>query len=176
MCKRDIWLQGLGTEGRFSPGGSTPQLLGKAGPSISSPGPHCAALLKPQPGQSITHALRGAEMFQNIWKRQRLPKSDKMDPHCKITLPRSAYATDQNCQVIPILLLEQKMTLFHMHTNTAPHCTGIKLHSLSPKEALQGMQLPQPQPEDFLPSRAQWPSPLGTLSHRTSSARHWALQ
>lgn len=59
-------------------------------------------------------------MFQNILKRQRLPKSDKMDPHCKITLPRSAYATDQNCQVIPILLLEQKkMTLFHMQLFTA---------------------------------------------------------
>lgn len=33
-----------------------------------------AACLKPQPGQSITHVLRGAEMFQNIWKRQRLPE------------------------------------------------------------------------------------------------------
>lgn len=33
-----------------------------------------AARLKPQPGQSITHVLIGAEMFQNIWKRQCLPE------------------------------------------------------------------------------------------------------
>lgn len=62
--------------------------------------------------------------------------SDKMDPHCKITLLRSAYATDQNCQVIPVLLLEQKMTLFHVQTNTALLCIRIKLHSLPLKEAL----------------------------------------
>lgn len=37
--QRDIWLWGLGTEGRFSPGRSTPQLPGKAGPLSPPPAP-----------------------------------------------------------------------------------------------------------------------------------------
>ena len=167
----DIWLPGPGTEGQFSAGGGEQPTAARARQDRSSPrpAPTAAACLEPQPGQKITHVLTHAEIPQNIWKkkkkkRQCLPKSDKTVPCCKIILPRFSYATDQNCQVIPILPSEQKMTVLHMQPNTALDCTALQLSCLSPKEAHSASRSGS---EDFLQPKARWPT--------QSSAQHTKL-
>lgn len=156
----DIWLQGLGTEGQFSAGGGdTPQLPGQ-GRTDCHASPNTAAWPEPQPGQKITHVLTQAEILQNNWKKQRLPNSDKTELHCKITLPRLAYATDQNCQVIPVLPLEQKictcftckltqlLTALDLSSTACPQKKHSKNHSSS-----------RPRSEEFLQLKTCWPTP-----------------
>lgn len=138
MCKVTSGSGGWGQKGdSASEEGSTPQLPGQ--------GRTAHLLTRPPPRQPASNHrlvkrsptfLHEQKFSKKKKKKQRLLKSDKTDLHCKITLPHFAYATDQNCQVIPILPLEQKMTVFHMQTNTALDCSGPKLHVLSPKEAL----------------------------------------
>lgn len=177
MCKVTSGLGGWGQKGNSAQEeGSTPQLPGQGRTArlLAWPPPQQPAL-NHSPGRRWPTFLH-EQKFSKIFEKKAMPKSDKTDPRCKITLPRFAYATDQNCPVIPVLPLEQKITIFHMQTNTALDCIGLKLRSLSPKAALckdhSSLSLSLKISCDPKHDGQNWTS---TLRHITNSAQHTEL-